>query len=63
MNNDYVEGAYYSSHWVTLIICMKFKEVWYLDYSKLHPALKFTNLKAVVEWSLFIGFVHKNSIS
>ena len=27
MNNDYVVGAYYTGHWVTLIICMKFKEV------------------------------------
>jgi hypothetical protein len=27
MNNDYVVGAYCTSHWVTLIICMKFKEV------------------------------------
>jgi hypothetical protein len=25
MNNDYVVGAYYTSHWVTVIICMKFK--------------------------------------
>jgi hypothetical protein len=31
MNNNYVVGAYYTSHWVTVIICMKFKEVWYLD--------------------------------
>jgi hypothetical protein len=27
MNNDYVVGAYYINHWVTVIICMKFKEV------------------------------------
>jgi hypothetical protein len=27
MNNDYVVGAYCTSHWVTVIICMKFKEV------------------------------------
>jgi hypothetical protein len=38
MNNDYVVGAYYTGHWVTLIICMKFKEVWYLDSSKQYPA-------------------------
>jgi hypothetical protein len=39
MNNDYVVGAYYTSHWVTVIICMKFKEVWYLDSAKQHPPL------------------------
>jgi hypothetical protein len=38
MNNDYVVGAYYTGHWVTLIICMKFKEGWYQDSSKQHPA-------------------------
>jgi hypothetical protein len=27
MNNDYVVGAYYTGHWVIVIICMKFKEV------------------------------------
>jgi hypothetical protein len=27
MNNDYVLGAYCTSHWVIVIICMKFKEV------------------------------------
>jgi hypothetical protein len=27
MNNNYVVGAYYTGHWVTLITCMKFKEV------------------------------------
>jgi hypothetical protein len=27
MNNNYVMGVYYTGHWVTLIICMKFKEV------------------------------------
>jgi hypothetical protein len=56
MNNDYVVGAYYTGHWVTLIICMKFKEVWHLDSSKQHPALKFTNLKAVVDWSVSCRF-------
>jgi hypothetical protein len=25
MNKDYVVGAYYTSHWVTVIMCMKFK--------------------------------------
>jgi hypothetical protein len=37
MNNDYVVGAYYTDHWVTLIIYMKFKEIWYLDSSKQYP--------------------------
>jgi hypothetical protein len=41
MNNNYVVGAYYTSRWVTVIICMKFKEVWYLDSAKQHPLLKF----------------------
>jgi hypothetical protein len=27
MNNYNVVGAYCTSHWVTVIICMKFKEV------------------------------------
>jgi hypothetical protein len=27
MNNDYMVGAYCTSHWVTVIICMKLKEV------------------------------------
>jgi hypothetical protein len=27
MNNYYVVGAYCTSHWVTMIVCMKFKEV------------------------------------
>jgi hypothetical protein len=41
MNNYYVVGAYCTIHWVTVIICMKFKEVWYLDSAKQHPPLKF----------------------
>jgi hypothetical protein len=41
MNNDYVVGAYCTSHCVTVIICMKFKVVWYLDSAKQHPPLKF----------------------
>jgi hypothetical protein len=44
MNNDYVVGAYCTSHWVRVIICMNFKEVWYLDSAKQHPPLKFSNL-------------------
>jgi hypothetical protein len=50
MNNDYVVGAYCTSHWVTVIICMKSKEVWYLDSAKQHPPLKFPDLKPVVDW-------------
>jgi hypothetical protein len=56
MNNDYVVGAYYTSHWVTMIICMKFKEVWYLDSAKQHPPLKFLDLKSVVDWSVSYRF-------
>jgi hypothetical protein len=48
MNNDYVVGAYCTSHWVTVIICMKFKEVWYLDYAKQHFPLKFPDLQLVL---------------
>ena len=56
MNNDYVVGAYCTSHWVTVIICMKFKEVWYLDSAKQHPPLKFSDLKPVVDWSVSCRF-------
>jgi hypothetical protein len=49
INNDYVVDAYCTSHWVTVIICMKFKEVWYLDSSKQHPPLKFPDLQPVLE--------------
>jgi hypothetical protein len=49
MNNDYTVGAYYTSHWVTVIICMKFKEVWYLDSAKQHPPLMFSGLKPIVD--------------
>jgi hypothetical protein len=52
LNNDYVVGAYYTGHWVTLIICIKFKEIWYLDSSKQYLARKFTDLKSVVDWSV-----------
>jgi hypothetical protein len=31
MNYYYVVGAYCTSHLVTVIICMKLNEVWYLD--------------------------------
>jgi hypothetical protein len=56
MNNDYVVGAYYINHWVTVIICMKFKEVWYLDSAKQHPPLKFSNLKSIVDWFVSCRF-------
>jgi hypothetical protein len=48
MNNYYVVNAYCTSHWVTVIICMKFEEVWYLDSSKQHPPLKFPDLQNVL---------------
>jgi hypothetical protein len=48
MNNDYVVGAYCTSRWVTVIICMKFKTVWYLDSVKQHPPLKFPDLEPIL---------------
>jgi hypothetical protein len=56
MNNDYMVGAYYTSHWVTVIICTKFKELWYLDSAKHHPPLKFPNLQPVLNWSVSCRF-------
>jgi hypothetical protein len=56
MNNDYVMGAYGTSHWVTVIICMKFKEVWYLDSAKQHSPLKFPDLQTVLNWSVSCRF-------
>jgi hypothetical protein len=56
MNNYYVAGAYCTSHWVTVIICMKFKEVWYLDSAKQHPLLKFPDLQNVLNWSVSCSF-------
>jgi hypothetical protein len=56
MNNDYMVGAYCTSHWVTVIICMKFKEVWYLDSAKQYPPLKFPNLQPVLNWSVSCRF-------
>jgi hypothetical protein len=56
MNNDYVVGAYCTSHWVTVIICMKFKEVWYLNSAKQHPTLKFSDLQPVLNWSVSYRF-------
>jgi hypothetical protein len=56
MNNDYVVGAYCTSHWVTVIICMKLKQVWYLDFAKQHPPLKFTDVQPIVNWSVSCRF-------
>jgi hypothetical protein len=56
MNNDYVVGAYCTSHCVTVIICMKFKEVWYLDSAKQHPPLKFPDLQPILNWSVSCRF-------
>jgi hypothetical protein len=56
MNNYYVVRAYYTSHWVTVIICMKFKEVCYLDSAKQHPPLKFLDLQNVLNSSVSYRF-------
>jgi hypothetical protein len=56
MNKDYVVGAYYTSHWVTVIIYIKFKEVWYLDSAKQHPRLQFPDLQPVANWSVSCRF-------
>jgi Ulp1 family protease len=64
MNNYYVLGAYCTSHWVTVIICRKLKEVWYLDSAKQHPPLKFPNLQNVLKnWSVSCSFCSQKSIS
>jgi hypothetical protein len=56
MNNDYVVGAYCTCHWVTVIICMKFKEAWYLDSAKQHPTIKFLDLKPILNWLVSCRF-------
>jgi hypothetical protein len=56
MNNYYVVGAYYTSHSVTVIIYIWFKEVWYLDSVKQHPPLKFPDLQNVLNWSISCRF-------
>jgi hypothetical protein len=56
MNNDYVVSAYCTSHWVTVIICMKFKEIWYLDSAKQYPPLKFPDLQPVMNLSVSCRF-------
>jgi coenzyme F420-reducing hydrogenase delta subunit len=55
-NNDYVVDAYNTDHWEILIICMKFKEVWYVDSANQHSTRKFTYVKDVVEWSVSCRF-------
>jgi hypothetical protein len=35
---------------------MKFTEVWYLDFAKQHPALKFPDLQNVLNWSVSCRF-------
>jgi hypothetical protein len=42
---------------------MKFKEVWYLDFAKQHPLLKFQTSNLFWTGQFLVGFVHKNSIS
>jgi hypothetical protein len=39
-----------------VIICMQFKEVWYLDFAKRHPPLKFRDLQPVLNWSASCRF-------
>jgi hypothetical protein len=56
MNNYHVVGAYCTSNWVTMIICMKFKEVRYLDSAKQHNPLKFPDLENVLNWSISFRF-------
>jgi hypothetical protein len=56
MNNNYMVGTYCTSHWVTMIICMMFKEVWYLDSTKQHPSPKFPDLQLLLNWSVSYWF-------
>jgi hypothetical protein len=63
MNNYYMVGAYCTENWVTMVICMKFKEVWYLDSAKQHPPLKVPDLQPVLNWSVSCRFCSQNSIS
>jgi len=51
MNHDYVVGAFNTgSHWVLVIIAMKWNVVWYLDSSKGFPLRKFKDVVTVVNW-------------
>jgi hypothetical protein len=56
MNNYYVVGPYCTSHWVTVIICIKFKDVRYLDSAKQHPSQKSPVLQNVLNWSVSCSF-------
>jgi hypothetical protein len=62
MNNYYVVDAYFTSHWVTMIIYMKFKKVWYLDSAKQHP--RWSSQTSNLFWTgqFVVSFVQKNSI-
>jgi len=51
MNHNYVVGAFNTgSHWVLVIIAMKWSVVWYLDSSKGFPLRKFKDVVTVVNW-------------
>ena len=51
MKHDFMVGAYNtSSHWVLVIIAMKWNVVWYLDSSKGFPLRKFKDTVTVVNW-------------
>jgi hypothetical protein len=39
-----------------VIMCMKFKEVSYLDFAKQHPPLKFSDLEPGLNWSVSYRF-------
>jgi Ulp1 family protease len=64
MKNNYVVGAYNTGgHWVTMIICMQFKDVRYLDSAK--NILRESSRTSELLWigHYLVGCVHKNSIS
>ena len=51
MKHDYVVGAFNTgSHWVLVIIAMKWSVVWYLDSSKGFLLLKFKDVVTIVNW-------------
>jgi hypothetical protein len=49
-------SAYCTRHWVKVIICIKFKEISYLDFAKQHPSLKFPDPKPVMYFSVYCRF-------
>ncbi|KAG2619639.1 hypothetical protein PVAP13_3NG119202, partial [Panicum virgatum] len=52
INHDYVVGAYNTgSHWVLVIIAMKWNVVWYLDSAKSFPLRKFKDVVTIVNWA------------